>query len=353
MQQKRASWLIGLAAIAAIVPAGSPVFAKQQEQPVQVRSFSGSYLAARVAESDDDLEDAITYYKKALSFDPNDAEIQQSLLLALISVGRFDEALPFANALKTVPEAERFSRLALAVDDIRKKDYSGAQNMMKLALQSDVDALIAGLVTAWAKFGAGNAKDAVSYLENLQGPDWYALFTSYHQALIEEAAGMKAQADETFSLTLDNVEQGPIAPGTYLRTAEAYAGFLARDGRKDDALAALDKAEEFAPGRLPIAALRTRIEEGKDIAPLAPAAAAGVSEALLNIGTALEREGGEPLVRLYLQYALALTPDNDLVLMQLAEGAEQKEDGQAAIDLYGRVPATSPFKKPADRKSVV
>jgi len=348
MQQKRASWLLGLAAIAALVPAGAPAFAKQSEPPVEVRSFSGSYLAARVAESDDDLDDAITYYKRALAFQPDDAEIKQNLLLALISTGRFDEALPYANALKTVPEAERFSRLALAVDNIRKKDFAGAQNMMKLALQSDVDGLIAGLVTAWAKYGAGDAKGAVNYLVTLQGPDWYALFTSYHQALIEEAAGMKQKADETFGLTLDNVEQGPIAPGTYLRAAEAYAGFLAREGRKADALAALDKAEEFAPGRLPIAALRTQIEEGKEIRPLAPTAAAGISEALLNIGTALERDGGERLVRLYLHYALALSPNNDLILMQLAEGAEQKEDAQAAIDLYSRVPSSSPFKKLAE-----
>ncbi|MCO5063258.1 MAG: tetratricopeptide repeat protein [Rhizobiaceae bacterium] len=348
MQHRRASWLIGLAAIAALVPAASPVFAKQSEPPVQVRSFSGSYLAARVAESDDDLDDAVAYYKRALSFDPGDTEIQQSLLLALISTGRFDESLSYANALKTVPEAERFSRLALAIDDIRKKDYAGAQNMMKLSLQSDVDALIAGLVTAWAKFGAGDSKGAVSYLENLQGPDWYAIFTTYHQALIEEAAGMKDKADESYSLTLDNVEQGPIAPGTYLRAAEAYAGFLAREGKKDEALAALDKVEEFAPGRLPIAALRTQIEEGKPIRVIAPGAAGGISEALLNIGTALERDGGEPLVRLYLHYALALSPDNDLVLMQLAEGAEQKEDSQAAIELYNRVPANSPFKKLAE-----
>ncbi|MBX3596926.1 MAG: tetratricopeptide repeat protein [Rhizobiaceae bacterium] len=345
MQLRRASWLMSLAAIVAFVPTTTAVYAKQADAPVQVRSLSGSFLAARVAEADDDLPDAIAYYQKALTFEPDNQEIKQSLLLALISVGRFNEALPYANALKEVPEAERFSRLALAVDEIRKKNFSGAQNMMKLALQSDVDALIAGLITAWSKFGAGDAKGAADYLEKLQGPDWYALFTSYHQALIEEAGGLDKQAEETFGLTLDNVEQGPIAPGTYLRNAEAYAGFLTRKGRKAEALAVLDKVKEFAPGRLPIEALRLRINEGKAIPQIAPDAAAGAAEALANIGTALDRDGGEPLVRLYLNYALALTPENDIVLMQLAEGAEQKEDAQTAIDLYSRVPATSPFKR--------
>mgnify|MGYP000697501757 CR=1 FL=1 len=71
----------------------------------------------------------------------------------------------------------------------------------------------------------------------------------------------------------------------------------------------------------------------------------GASETLLNLGTALNRGGGEPFVRLYLQLALALTPNNDVALMHLAEVAEQQEDSQGAIDLYRRVPASSPFAR--------
>ena len=56
--------------------------------------------------------------------------------------GRFDEALPYAEKLKTVPDVERFSRLALAVDSFRTKNYPAAQNWLKLALESDLDKLI-------------------------------------------------------------------------------------------------------------------------------------------------------------------------------------------------------------------
>ena len=37
---------------------------------------------------------AIAYYQRALTFDPDNQSLQQSLLLALISNGDFDEALP-------------------------------------------------------------------------------------------------------------------------------------------------------------------------------------------------------------------------------------------------------------------
>ena len=87
-----------------------PALAKQSDQPVDIGSFSGAYLAARVAEVDNDLPGAIAYYQRALTFDPDNQSLQQSLMLALISKGDFDEALPYAEKLKAVPEVERFSR---------------------------------------------------------------------------------------------------------------------------------------------------------------------------------------------------------------------------------------------------
>ncbi len=38
-------------------------------EPVKITSFSGAYLAARIAEGDNDLDNAIAYYKQALAFD--------------------------------------------------------------------------------------------------------------------------------------------------------------------------------------------------------------------------------------------------------------------------------------------
>ena len=115
--------LAGFAAIAGLVLAADPLLAKETSEPVHIGNFSGAFLAARVAETDNDLGGAAAYYRRALEFAPEDKQLQQSLMLALIAQGRFDEALPIAGKLKTEPEVERFSRLALAVDAIRKKDY--------------------------------------------------------------------------------------------------------------------------------------------------------------------------------------------------------------------------------------
>ncbi|MFC5385226.1 tetratricopeptide repeat protein [Aquamicrobium segne] len=341
-------WLAGLTVATAIALCGPVVMARETAKPVGVTSFSGAFLAARVAEGDNDLDNAITYYKQALAFAPDDVPLQQSLMLTLIAQGRFDEALPYADKLKEVPDIERFSRLALAVDTFRKKDYPKAEYWLKLSLQADLDRLISGVMTGWAQLGSGHDEDAISYIAGLKGPEWFDLFRSYHRALIADVAGQKEAADKAYRATLENTSAGGAAPETWLRNAEAYARFLNRNGKQEEALSVLERSEEFVTGRVEIEALRDSIATGEDIAPMVAGPADGAAEILVNLATALNRGGGEPFVRLYLEYALALRPDSDIVLMQLAGVAEQMRDSARAISYYKRISDTSAYKQVAE-----
>ena len=252
MRLETGRWIIaaGLAAFAILGAGAAHATPTQEQETVRVSSLAGAYLAARIAETDDQLGAAVAYYERALSFDPDNQTLQQSLLLGLISQGEFDQALPFAEKLKEVPEVERFSRLALGVDAIRKGEYSDAQHWLKLALESDLDRLITGLMSAWAKLGAGEGGDAVTSVDNLAGPEWYNLFLGYHKALIAEQAGDIETARAAFEATVGNVSAGGAAPDAFLRSMEAYAGFLARQGDSEAALELLGTAEEFATGRV-------------------------------------------------------------------------------------------------------
>ena len=94
-------WLVGLAAATGLMVSvsGHAVLAAQSAAPVEISSFSGAYLAARVAEVDNDLEGAIAYYKKALSFDPERLEIRGPMSGGKIRIAL--EGEPFA-AVTTV-----------------------------------------------------------------------------------------------------------------------------------------------------------------------------------------------------------------------------------------------------------
>lgn len=338
-----ASALIGIfvAAGLAITPAG----AQERPEPVRVDSFAGAYLAARIAETDNDLHSAIAYYDRALAFDPDNRGLQQSLMLALISTGQFDRALTQAEILRDVPEVARFSRLALAVDALHKEDFAAALDLLELPLQSDLDRLITSVAGAWAIAGQGDGEAALAKLDEISGPEWYGVFISYHAGLIAEWAGMNEEAEAAYAATAENVAAGSAAPETFLRALEARARFEQRSGDSEAALSTLDLANEFVAGRIQFDVLREQIESGEDIPPLVDSVTEGVSEILLNLASALNRGGGESFVRLYLQYALALHPESDSVLMQLASAAEQQGEPEEAIELYTRVPDTSAIQR--------
>jgi tetratricopeptide (TPR) repeat protein len=331
-----------------MVSAAVPALAQATAAPVRANSFAGAYLAARTAETDGDYSNAISYYRRALDFEPDNRTVRQSLLLGLISSDRFDDALPHAEALKDVPEVERFSRLALAVDAVRKGEFADAEETLELTLESDLDRLIIGVFRAWMKLGQGEAQEALAALDSLAGPEWYNLFLAHHRGLIADVGGLTEEADTAYSATVSNVSAGAAAPEVLLRAMESYVSFLSRQGRTDDAIAVLDQAESFVSGRVTIEALREKVEAGEDIPPLLADEAAGASEILLNLATALNRGGGESFVRLYLQYALALQPQSDAILIQLAGIAEQQQRAEEAIGYYGRISADSPFKHVAE-----
>ena len=156
-----AALLLASSMLATVLPA----HASKEADNLGTDTLAGAFLAARVAEADGDLPGAITYYTRALSFDPGNENLQQNLMVSLISNGQFDKALPYARKLKKVARVERFSRLALAVDSFRGKKYADAENWLKLALESDLDRLITGIMTGWAKEGEGHTGEALSYLD--------------------------------------------------------------------------------------------------------------------------------------------------------------------------------------------
>jgi tetratricopeptide (TPR) repeat protein len=231
---------------------------------------------------------------------------------------------------------------------MRKRNFDGAEDWLTLAFESDLDRLVSQTMTAWAKVGEGDKTGALAVMDGLQGPEWYDLFVSFHKALIAEDVGDVALATETYETAVSNVNAGSAAPETWLRAAEAYAGLLLRQGQKQEAMEILDQADEFAPGRPATAALRKLGEQGKKPQALVKGATDGASELLLNLATALNRGGGEPYVQLYLRLAQALRPDSDVVLVQLAAVAEQRDDAEGAIELYRRMPENSPMKRTSE-----
>ncbi|WP_265515847.1 tetratricopeptide repeat protein [Nitratireductor luteus] len=314
-------------------------------EAVPTYSFSGAFLAGRAAEADNDFGSAISYYKRAIAFDPDNVPLQSSLLQALLAEGRIDEAIPYAEKLKSVPEVERFSRLVLAVDAFRNADYKAAENWLELVLESDIDALITGIMTCWAEIGQGDLDAALANLDGMDGPDWYPLFTTYQRALMLAQGQRHDEAVAAFDKVLNEIAPRSVAPYTMGRIAEVYASYLSARGENDKALEVLDKAEAGGGGIAMITVLREKITAGETLEPLIRSPSDGAAEILLNLATELTNAGGDAIVRLYLQLALAMRPQGDAILVQLAHVAERLEESDKAISFYEQIDGGSSWAR--------
>ncbi len=347
--------LMAGAAFGAVMPAAAKSTAEKPAQtqaaPVIVphaSSFPGAYLAGRIAEIDNNLPVAIAYYRQALVFDPFNQSMKRDLLLSYLTDGQLDEALPFARALKNVPEVERFSRIVLAIEAFNNKHYRTARTNLNLSQQSEMDRLATGLMGAWTFLGEGRPKDALSAITKLDGPVWYDLFKTYISALIADSAGQPKTADKFYAQAVADKEGGSAAPDTYERIIYAYADFKQRQGDKAGAIRLVEEAEQILSGRVILREVRTKLEKGEKLEPQLRSPQQGAAEVLYSLGTAINRGGAEAFATLYLQMAGGLRKNHDATLFQLGDIAAKLRQPEKAIQYYSRVADKSPYKRDAE-----
>lgn len=322
-------------------------FAKKEE-PIKAGSFAGAYLAGRVAASDNQPDLAISYFKQALDFEPNNVSMQQDMLLTLLSAGKFKDAVTLAKRLKESPDVERYVRLTLASDALLRKNYNTAKNELKFSDPSDMDVLSTGLIGAWATFGRGNTTGAIEEVKKLLGPAWYDLFLSYHLALMSDLAGHKDDAQRYYKQALHDQQGGAAAPDTYERIIISFASFDLRNNKREEALATLREGEKMLTGRDTLKNIRQQVENGSSLDMVVKTPQEGSAEVLYDLGTAINRGGAEAFARIFLQLANALHPHNDATLFQLADISSKLEENDRAIDIYQEIPVKSPYYRDAE-----
>lgn len=337
-----------LLATAALPSAAAFASTDKLPPPVRAGSAAGAYLAGRVAESDNDLTAAAAFYRQAMAFNPGDEQMKRDLLLTLLTDGHFKEALQLAEELKSVPEIERFSRVALAVDALSRKQYRKTGPLLMLSLQSDMDRLTASLLQAWSLQGAGNPSDAIASVRDIKGPEWYQLFRTYNLALLSDISGRKQDARNYYQQAIDDRPGGSAAPDTYERIVMAYASYKLRQKDKVGAIKLLTEAEELLNGRSTLRAMRETIEAGGKLKPLIETPQQGAAEVLYTLGTAINRSGAEAFAKLYLQMSLPLRPDSDATVFQLGDISAKLRQPEKAVDYYELVSKTSPFYRDAE-----
>lgn len=302
----------------------------------------GDYLAARYAASVHEPAAAQQYFARTLAADPGNAIVLERAFLAALTGGDMDRALGLARALVRQRPDHRMARLVLSLADIRKGDYKGAQEEISSAEAGPFVALVGALAQAWAAAGDGDRELALSRLKAFEGKSAFDLFRAYHKALILDMLGDTAGAEEAYRESMD------ASGGTSIRIVEAYASFLQRRERPDEARAVLDQYETLSPEHPLVKDALSRLARTGKLAPLVSNASEGVAEALYGLGSALAQDAsGNDLAVLYLQLAIYMRPGFDVAHTLLADSYEQRKRWADAIAAYAAVGKDSPLYRNA------
>jgi tetratricopeptide (TPR) repeat protein len=329
-----------LTALGLLLPQAASAQTPTQQELLRLAPL-GAYLAARHAGADRDAAAAAAYYRAALRADPNNKELLDRAFLALLASGEVEESVKLAERIIQNDKTDRIARLALGVRAIKQKQYQTARTHLGQSVRGPITDLAATLLSGWASYGVNEARSAVEAIDKLPGPDWYGLFKDMHAGLILELSGNRKEAGK-------KLERGHKLDPNDMRLVEAYAGWAARNGAKDEALKTIEAYQNVVPRHPLILTAKETIRRGDRPALIVGSPQEGAAEALYGMGTWISRRGGEDLGLVYLQLALYLQPTHPLALIALADLYSAVKKPELAIKLYDRVPANSPMRRNAN-----
>jgi tetratricopeptide (TPR) repeat protein len=314
-------------------------------EPSDVNSFSGAFLAARTADVDHDYANAIALYRKALNFDPANLEIRERLMISLLMSGDFDGGLKEANALKEDAAVERVTKIVRGLDAVHGGKYDAAKKILAYDGPNDLDRLTHLLLSGWADVGAGRGKRVIASINGLKGPAWFKVFTDYQLGAMALVTGDVSTARQYLNKAVTNNDAVATAPDTFMRAVMALARLEAAAGNKQKALDAISVGDGMISNYAPLKALRESIDKGEKPAQQITNASEGAAGVLFSIGGALNRQGAEDMVGLYLQISHALDEKSADTLILLGGIAEKQDQPERAIAFYQQVPENSPMRR--------
>lgn len=301
----------------------------------------GTYLAARHAASMHETEKAADLYASSLRRNPDDPVVLERGFMLYASTGDLNRAAPLARELIKSKPDHRLARLVLGLVDIKRGNYADAKDQFSKSEPGPFTVLIGSLTSAWADAGLDDKQGALDRLATFDGRASFDLFRYFHQALILDELEDVKGAEAAYRKAND------VSSGASIRVVEAYASFLARNDRPDDARTLLNQYLTLAPTHPLALADVARLDKGRSLPPLVDGPSDGVAEVLYGLGSALTQDSNSDLSSLYLNMALYMRPDFDVARMLLATTYEQAKRWDDAIALFKQIDSDSPLYQTA------
>jgi len=323
---------------------GSPALAVNtdpNEALMPAQSLEGNFLSAYVAGSARDTQAAALFFREAIQADPGNQELLERGFVAFLGSGSMQEAYRAAERLSKRDSSNNLAQFALAVRSLKAQKFADARARLSKGARGRQADLTATLLTAWAYAGSKDGKQALATVDKLKSERAFNQFREYHAALIADVVGNAREAEKRFKAAYEGEKNT-------LQVVDAYGRFLAKRGKKDEAIAVYKAFDELAPRHPIVTAALTALEQGKPLMPLVANAQDGAAELLYGLGVVGNTQGDELTAIIYLQLALDLKPDHPLALITLGDVYERLKQYEQANAVFDRVPKDSAVRTSAD-----
>src|SRR4051812_40838475 len=319
--------------------AGHPAIA-DSTGPIDGKSWSlaGLYLAGQHAVDTGDMKTAADVLPLALQADPGNGALAQQALVALISDGRFDQAIALAKQTVEANPKAPLAAIMVAVDAVRRDKPAEARKLLSGMGEDAVGRIAQPLILAWLTLEEKGLDAAEEAMKPINAVDGLKPLVESHLAMMEEIAGKPEAAQKRLAGLVDDDH-------ITSHVIEVYLDLLHRQGKDQEAQKVLTKFRGMSDEITGVMAdkLEEKLKQPAPKQPLIDTPAKGVAEGLFDIGGLLRSDKLNGQSILFSRLAVYLNPELGIAKL-LAGGLLQ--DGkhlEPAIDAYRQTPASPPY----------
>lgn len=119
----------------------------------ELPSLAGSFLAGQIAAINGDDAAAAENFRRAISLDPEDINLKQSLFLSLASDGDIQGAIDLLAQIPAESQSRNINHVISAANALKQKSFTQAASRIDRLIGADLDNMLGKIVSAWASYG--------------------------------------------------------------------------------------------------------------------------------------------------------------------------------------------------------
>ena len=322
-------------AVPAAEPPAPPIPAIWAPVPVDAsgQSAYGLYLAGRLASIRGDRMAGSVFLGEAHALAPEQPALGEEAFRSGLFSGDMADVARLTPTVADTPDLAEAGRLIELVQALRAGDPGRSLALLTLRPFADPFSAVARYLTPAIAGAAGDWDTALKAVD-LPATDPASLILHQQRASLLESRRRFAEAEAEYRILM-------AAPGGAMLYALDYAGFLERQGRRDEALAIYDAALTGGNPNSEALLGRARVA-GRGRAPAEPNALQRTAEALEFAALQTSANQSWELSAIYLRMADSLAPD-DLITLQLGQSLAAGRQPLLAQEAFARVSQADPI----------